>query len=237
MDPLTIAACFKAATTAIDLAKQGIKIYKDIKSTAGDVSGVLKDLKDQYHKLVSPSPEQTKQYNEEVKRVQEVAKTHPQDALNDIWDYLGTFIDEYDKLAKAFIEEEANARKLYKGDESLARRALRRIQIRTQLDAMLSEVREMMVYQTPPELSNVYTRWEKAWQEIVQEQNIALAEELRKNQIASWRRRRAVNQIKALATYVGAILFVAAWMWGVLILIRMSKTYQLLSLSVSPLWP
>ena len=237
MDPLTIAACFKAATTAIDLAKQGIKIYKDIKSTAGDVSGVLKDLKEQYHKLVSPSPEQTKQYNEEVKRVQEVAKTHPQDALNDIWDYLGTFIDEYDKLAKAFIEEEANARKLYKGDESLARRALRRIQIRTQLDAMLSEVREMMVYQTPPELSNVYTRWEKAWQEIVQEQNIALAEELRKNQIASWRRRRAVNQIKALATYVGAILFVAAWMWGVLILIRMSKTYQLLSSSVSPLWP
>ena len=229
MDPLTIAACFKAATTAIDLVKQGIKIYKDVRSTAGDVSGVLKDLKEQYHKLVNPSPEQTKQYQEQVKRVQEVAKTHPQDALNDIWDYLGTFIDEYDKLAKAFIEEEANARKLYKGDESLARRALRRIQIRTQLDSMLSEVREMMVYQTPPELSNVYTRWEKAWQEIVQEQNVALAEELRKNQIASWRRRRAVNQIKNLATWIGAILFVAAWMWGVLILIRMSHTYRSLS--------
>jgi gas vesicle protein len=232
VDPLTIAACFKAATTAIDLVKQGIKIYKDVRSTAGDVSGVLKDLKEQYHKLVNPSPEQTKQYQEEVKRVQEVAKTHPQDALNDIWDYLGTFIDEYDKLAKAFIEEEANARKLYKGDESLARRALRRIQIRTQLDSMLSEVREMMVYQTPPELSNVYTRWEKAWQEIVQEQNAALADELRKNQIASWRRRRAVNQIKNLATWIGAILFVAIWMWAVLIMIRMSHTYRSLSLYV-----
>ena len=234
MDPITIAAAFKAATTAIELAKKGIAFYKEVKSTAGEVGGVLKDLKEQYHKLVSPSPEQTKQYNEEVKRVQEVAKAHPQDALTSIWDHLGTFIDEYDRLAKAFIEEEANAKKLYKGDESLARRALRRIQIRTQLDAMLAEVREMMVYQTPPELGDVWTRFEKMWQQIVQEQNEALVEEMRKTQTILWRRRRAVNQIKALATWIGAILFVMAWMWGVMGLIRMSQTYRGLSSYVSP---
>jgi len=139
------------------------------------------------------------------------------------------FIDEYDKLSKAFIEEEANARKLYKGDESLARRALRRIQIRTQLDSMLATVREEMVYHTPPELSDVYTRWEKMWIQIVQEQNEALAEELRKNQIIQWRRNRAIQRAKALATWIGAILFVIAWMWGVIILIRMSQTYRSLS--------
>lgn len=189
---------------------------------------MLKDLKDQYHKLVDPTPEQKKQYQEEVKRVTEVGKTHPQDALNSIWDYLGTFIDEYDRLAKAFIEEEANATKLYKGDESLARRALRRIQIRTQLDATLKEVREMMVYHTPPELSDVWTRFEAAYDEIVKQQNAALAEELRKAQVLAWRRRKAINHLKALATWIGAILFVTAWMWGVLILIRMSRTYQLL---------
>ena len=208
------------------MAKKGIKLYKEIKSTAGEVGDVLKDLKEQYHKIVSPSPEQTRQYNEEVKRVQEVAKTHPQDALNNIWDQLGSFIDEYDRLAKAFIEEEANAKKLYKGDESLARRALRRIQIRTQLDAMLAEVREMMIYNTPPELSDVYSRWEKMWQQIVVEQNEALAEEMRKTQVVLWRRRRAVNQIKALAVWIGAVMFVVAWMWGVLILIRTSQTYR-----------
>lgn len=234
MDPITIAAAFKAATTAIELAKKGIAFYKEVKSTAGEVGGVLKDLKEQYHKIVSPSPEQTKQYNEEVKRVQEVAKAHPQDALTSIWDHLGTFIDEYDRLAKAFIEEEANAKKLYKGDESLARRALRRIQIRTQLDAMLAEVREMMVYQTPPELGDVWTRFEKMWQQIVQEQNEALVEEMRKTQTILWRRRRAVNQIKALATWIGAILFVTVWMWGVMGLIRMSQTYRGLSSYVSP---
>jgi hypothetical protein len=152
--------------------------------------------------------------------------------LNSIWDHLGTFIDEYDRLCKAFIEEEANAKKVYKGDESLARRALRRIQIRTQLDSMLATVREEMVYNTPPELSNVYTRWEKMWMQIVEEQNEALAEELRKNQIIQWRRDRAIQRAKALATWIGAVLFVLAWMWGVLILLRTSQTYQLLSLYV-----
>lgn len=204
-----------------------------MKSTAGDVSDVLKDLKEQYHKIVEPSKEQTKQYNEEVRRVQQLAETPPQDALNSIWDHLGTFVDEYDRLSKAFIEEEANAKKVYRGTESVARRALRRIQIRTQLDAALVEVRELMVYNTPAELSDVWTRFEKMWQQIVEEQSEALAEELRKTQIVLWQRKKAINRAKAMAAWVGAVLFVVAWMWGLIILIRMSQTYRSLSFYVS----
>ena len=232
MDPITIAAAFKAATTAIELAKKGIAFYKEVKSTAGEVGGVLKDLKEQYHKLVSPSPEQTKQYNEEVKRVQEVAKANPHDALNDIWDQLGVFVDQYDVMVKAYIASETSAKVLYKGDVSLGRRALERLKLRHQLDYMLTEVREQMVYNAPPELGDLWTRFEKMWTQINEEQNIALQEELRKGQVLAWRRRKAVNQLKALATWIGAILFVAIWMWGVLILIRTSRTYQLLSYSV-----
>lgn len=228
MDPITIAAAFKAATTAIELAKKGIAFYKEVKSTAGEVGGVLKDLKEQYHKLVQPSPEQTKQYNEEIKRVQEVAKANPHDALNDIWEQLGVFVDQYDVMVKAYIASETSAKVLYKGDVSLGRRALERLKLRHQLDYMLTEVREQMVYNAPPELGDLWTRFEKMWTQINEEQNIALQEELRKGQVLAWRRRKAVNQLKALATWIGAILFVAIWMWGVLILIRTSRTYQLL---------
>jgi methyl-accepting chemotaxis protein len=203
-----------------------------LKSTAGDVGDVLKDLKEQYHKIVEPSRDQTKQYNEEVKRVQQLAETPPQDALNSIWDHLGTFVDEYDRLSKAFIEEEANAKKVYRGSESVARRALRRIQIRTQLDAALVEVRELMVYNTPAELSDVWTRFEKMWQQIVEEQSEALADELRKTQIVLWQRKKTINKAKAMAAWVGAVLFVIAWMWGLIILIRMSQTYRSLSFYV-----
>lgn len=233
LDPVSIGLAIKAATTAIEMAKKGVALYKEIKATAGDVSGVLKDLKDQYHKIASPSPEQTRQYNEEVKRVQQVAKANPHDVLNDIWDHLGNFVDEYDKVVKAYIAEEASAKELYKGDESLARRALRRIKIRTQLDAMLAEVRHEMVWNTPSELGDVWTRFEAMWQQIVLEQNEALANEVRKAQIARWRRNRAINKAKALGAWIGAIVFVLLWMWGVLILIRTSQTYRGLLFYVS----
>ena len=84
LDPITIAAAYKACTTAIDLAKKGVELYKQIKSTSGDVSDVLKDLREQYNRIASPSKEQTKQFQEEVKRVQEVAKATPDDVLNEI---------------------------------------------------------------------------------------------------------------------------------------------------------
>lgn len=234
MDPLTIAAAFKAATTAIELAKKGVAFYKEVKATAGEVGDVLQDLKAQYHKIVSPTPEQTKQYNAEVKRVQEVAQANPHEALNTIWDQLGVFVDQYDVLVKAYIASEVSAKTVYRGDMSLGRRALERLKLRHQLDSMLAEVREQMVYNAPAELGDLWTRFEKMWQQIVQEQNVALQEELRKGQVLAWRRRRAVNQLKALATWIGAILFVVTWMWGVLYLIRTSRTYHLLSSSV---WP
>ena len=225
-DPVTIAAAYKAATTAIDLAKKGVALYKEIKSTSGDVSDVLKDLKAQFHKIVDPSPEQKKQYNEEVKRVQQVATANPADVLNDVWDNLGNFIDQYDIMAKAYIASEVNAKEVYKGEMSIARRALERLKVRHQLDTMLAEVREQMVYNAPPELGDLWTRFEKMWTQIVQEQNAALAEEMRKAQVARWRRERNLEDLRAKAVWIGALVFVLAWFSGLMILLRVSLTYR-----------
>lgn len=234
MDPLTIAAAYKAATTAIDLAKEGVKLYKEITATAGDVSDVLRDLKDRFHKLVDPSPQQVKQYNEEVKRVQKVATTKPADVLNDVWENLGKFVDQYDIMAKAYIASEVNATQVYKGDMSLGRRALERLKLRHQLDSMLAEVREQMVYNAPSELGDLWTRFEAMWHQIVQEQNTALAEAMRKAQVEQWRRRRTIEDLKAKAVWIGAVVFVLAWLSGLLILLRLSHTYR--GLYSSPWW-
>lgn len=233
LDPVSIGLAIKAATTAIDMAKKGVALYKEIKSTAGDVSDVLKDLKEQYHKIVDPSPEQKKQYNEEVKRVQEIKNSNPHDVLDDIWEHLGKFVDAYDQVVKAYIAEEAASKEVYKGDESIARRALRRIRIRTQLDAMLAEVRQEMVYNTPSELGDVWSRFEKMWQQIVLEQNEALAEEIRKVQAAKWQRNRAIEDLKAKAVWIGAVVFVLTWFSALLILLRLSHTYRTLFSSPS----
>ena len=227
IDPVTIAAAYKACTTAIDLAKKGVELYKQIKSTSGDVSGVLKDLKEQYHKIVDPSPEQKKQYNEEVKRVQEVAKSTPDDVLNDIWSNLGNFIDQYEALAKIYVQSEAESKEVYKGDLSLGRRALERIRLESKLNEMLAQVREQMVYNTPPELGSVWSRFEKAWVDIQNEQADALAIETRKVQAARWQRRRAINRLKSRLVWIGAIVFVVLWAVGLMWLITKSASQRM----------
>ena len=226
LDPVTIVAAYRAATTAIDMAKKGVALYKEIKATAGDVSGVLKDLREQFHKVVDPTPEQRKQYNEEVKRVQKIAETSESEALNSIWEHLGTFVDQYDLMAKAYIASEVAAKQVYKGDMSLGRRALERLKLQYQLDSMLAEVREQMVYHAPSELGDLWTRFETMWKQIVKEQNEALAEEMRKAQVAKWRRAREREEVKAKAVWIGALVFVLAWFSGLMILLRLSHTYR-----------
>ena len=227
IDPASIALAYRACTTAIDLAKKGVELYKQIKSTSGDVSGVLKDLKEQYNKIVDPSPEQKKQYNEEVKKVQEVAKATPDDVLNDIWSNLGNFIDQYEALAKIYIQSEAEAKEVYRGDLSLGRRALERIRLESKLNEMLAQVREQMVYNTPPELGSVWARFEKAWTDIQNEQADALAVETRRLQAARWQRRRAINRLKSRLVWIGAVVFVVLWAMGLLWLVTKSVTQKM----------
>ena len=227
LDPITIAAAYKACTSAIDLAKKGVELYKQIKSTSGDVSDVLKDLKEQYNKIVSPSKEQTKQYQEEVKRVQEVAKATPDDVLNDIWSNLGNFIDQYEALAKLYVQSSVEAKEVYRGEMSLGRRALERIRLESKLNEMLAQVREQMVFGTPQELGSVWSRFEKAWVDIQNEQADALAAETRKIQAARWQRRQAVNRLKSRLVWIGAVVFVILWAVGLMWLVIKSATMRM----------
>jgi hypothetical protein len=213
VDPITLLAAANAAVAAV---KKGCQLYKEIKGAAGDVSDVLKDLKEQYNKLVDPTPVQKQQYHAEVQRVQEIAKSDPNDVYTEIGDQLGVLMDSYDALSKALLAEQVAGSKVYKGDESIGRRALRRIIITTRLDAMLAEIRETMVYRAPPELGSLWSKFEEMWQTIVAEQEAAHAEELKLIQIARWRRRKKIAEIRAKAAWVSAVVFVVIWAVGLM---------------------
>ena len=213
MDPLTLLAMANAAVAAV---KKGVALYKDIKGAAGEVSDVLKDLKAQYEKIVAPTPAQKQQYHEEVQRVQEIGKADPNDIFTEIGEQLGKLMDAYDALGKALLAEEASAKKVYKGEESIGRRALRRIIISARLDAMLTEIREMMVYNAPKELGSLWGKFEVMWQRIVVEQEAAHNEELKQLQITRWRRKKAIEDLKAKAAWISAVVFVILWAMGLM---------------------
>ena len=204
------------ANAAVAAVKKGVALYKDIKGAAGEVNDVLKDLKSQYDKIVAPTPQQKQKYNEEVQRVQEIAKADPNDTFTEIGEQLGKLMDAYDALGKALMAEEASGKKVYKGEESIGRRALRRIIIAARLDAMLTEIREMMVYNSPKELGALWSKFETMWQRIVAEQEAAHAEELRQLQTIRWRRKKAVEELKAKAAWISAVVFVILWATGLM---------------------
>ena len=199
-------------------------MYKEIKGTAGDVSDVLKDLKEQYHKIVDPTPVQKQQYNAEVQRVQEVAKADPNDVFTNIGNQLGALMDSYDAISKLFLKEQLEAKQVYKGEESVGRRALKRILITSRLDAMLVEIRETMTYRAPPELGALWSKFEEMWQRIIAEQEEAHAEELRLAQIARWRRKRRIADLRAKVAWISAVVFVVAWAVGLMWLTMKSAT-------------
>jgi hypothetical protein len=210
---LTLLAAANAAVAAV---RKGCELYKEIKSVAGEAKDVIDDLKQQYERIVDPTPAQKQQLHAEIQRVQEVAKSDPNDVYTEIGEQLGKLMDAYDALSKALLAEQMESKKVYRGEESVGRRALRRIIITTRLDAMLAEIRETMVFKSPPELGALWGKFSEMWETIIAEQEEAHAEELKLIQMARWRRRKRIAELRAKATWISAVVFVVLWAAGLM---------------------
>ena len=215
-----------AANAAVAAVRKGCELYKEIKSVAGEAKDVIDDLKQQYEKIVDPTPAQRQQLHAEIQRVQEVAKSDPNDVYTEIGEQLGKLMDAYDALSKALLAEQMESKKVYRGEESIGRRALRRIIITTRLDAMLAEIRETMVFKSPPELGSLWGKFSEMWETIIAEQEEAHAEELKLIQMARWRRRKRIAELRAKATWISAVVFVVLWAVGLMWLTTRSATMR-----------
>ena len=193
MDPFTL---FALANGAVAAVKKGCQLYKDIKSATGDVKAVLKDLDDQFNKKHPPdkpaSPAAVKQLAEEKTRVKELNK-QSEDTSNiytEIGDYLGQYYDNYFKCIAVLEEEEKRSKtEVYTGDSSLAKRALQRVLMKKQLEQMGKELRELMIYQSPPELGALFTEVEAMTKELGAQQKGLIAKQMQQEAIKANRRK------------------------------------------------
>jgi len=210
------------ASAAVSAVKKGCQLYKDVKSAAGDVQAVLDDLQNQFagKKL---SKAQVTQYEKEKERVKEIGRSDPNDVLGQLADHLGKFFDAVDQVEALFYEEERNSTEVYKGEVSASRRALQRVLIRSRLEALQVELREMMVYQTPPELGNLWTRFEAMRVQIGKEQEVARAKEETQRAIARHKRKLVISKWQDRALYFVVVFIMALEIWGLLITIAMTR--------------
>jgi predicted nucleotidyltransferase len=203
VDPLTL---FALANGAVQAVKKGCELYKEIASAAGDVKGVLSDLEEQFnlrHKDRPPTVAEKNQYIQEKNRVLELSKQQPNDIYTTIGEELGVYFENYAKCSAIFEEEEKHALEVYTGETSLGKRALQRVLMQTRLVAMEAELRELMVYNCPPELGDLYTRVFAMMEKMKKEQSIAWAKKRVADRIAAAKRRRRIEHIKCNAWKYG----------------------------------
>ena len=192
MDPLTL---FALANGAVAAVKKGCQLYKDIKGAAGEIKSVLKDLDDQFnnnHKDKPATVTQRNAYIEEKNRVIELNKRGGETTgiYTELSNYLGDFFDNMNKCIAVIEEEERkNREEIYSGDASLGRRALQLVIMKKQLEQMKVEIRELMVYQSPPELGALWTDVEEMMKDMGAQQKILLKRKMQADDRIAARRR------------------------------------------------
>jgi hypothetical protein len=110
-----------------------------------------------------------------------------------------------------FEEEEKHSQhEIYQGDASLGKRALQRVLMRKQLEQMGVELREIMVYQSPPELGALHSEVEAMMKDMGKQQKVLIAQQMKKDHIAAVRRRRRMDAVWANAIWGIAGVAIAA---------------------------
>ena len=230
MDPLTL---FALANGAVAAVKKGCQLYKDIKSAAGDVKGVIKDLDEQFRKVHPPdkpaTTEQRNQFVQEKNRVIELNKKggDTTDIYGEIGEHLGAYYDNFHKCMAVFEEEEKRSKKeVYTGDASLGKRALQRVLMRKQLEQMSIDLRELMVYQSPPELGALYTEVEEMMDKLGKEQKILITKQLQIQEVQEKRRRARIKKINDEAIFGVAILIVMFTICGLFMWVAYDRSQK-----------
>jgi hypothetical protein len=193
--------------------KKGCQLYKDIKSAAGDVRGVVEDLEKQFakkHEEKPPTREQRKQFDQKKKEIVEELNQDPNNIMAHIGDQLGTFFDAMDQIEALYYEEEKKSKEFYTGDVSLSKRALDRVLIQSRLAQMEVELREQMIYNVPADLKDLWTRFQQMRVQITEEQRIARIAKEKKDAI----RRNKLTEIGFEIGVGVGLLFVLLVMAG-----------------------
>jgi len=217
VDPLTL---FALANGAVSAVKAGCKLYKDIKGAAGEVKDVIKDLDEQFKKLHPPEKpatvEQKNQFIQEKNKVIEMNKKANEGQhtgiYQEIGEHLGTYYDNFYKCLAIMEEEERRAEtEVYTGDASLGKRALQRVLMRKQLEQMSVDLRELMVYQSPPELGALYTEVEQMMGKMGETQRTLIQQKMQAEEARNRRIKKRIQLLWIEAVWgVGAVLLAAS---------------------------
>ena len=222
MDPFTL---LMAAQTAVGFIKQGCALLHEgrmelegAKKTAEQVIGDVKAIKgifDWFIGLFVSKPAKSAEAPKPVAKAKAKASKQQQSyeelelkLIKDIGDNLGLLFDTQQQITNHYLELEETSKTNYNPTQNTSKKAIERALIELQLEKLMEQVREAMVY-APAELKDLYSRFLKMHAKIEQEQAWARSELIRRNRLA--RQRKELEEIRLIEITSGviAVMFIS----------------------------
>ena len=128
---------------------------------------------------------------------------------------LTEFFKIQEQLAAHIREEEEKSRSVYDPDQNHMEAALNRVMAQQQMAELVVQIRECMVYQSPPEMGALYSEVFEMREVIQEEQEQARLKQEAKERYKEWLRRERQRNFQAKSAYlvVTGIFLLYIWMW------------------------
>ena len=133
----------------------------------------------------------------------------------DIVKNLTEFFKLQEQLAAHIREEEEKSKNVYDPDQNLMESALKRVMAQQEMDRLVVQIRECMVFQAPQEMGALYSEVFSMREKIGEEQTQARLKLEAKNRQELWQRREEERNFQLKVAYLlGTITFLLyLWLW------------------------
>jgi hypothetical protein len=188
----------------------------EVKKTVDEVVGIGKEVQGFWSKLFGskPKPTSVAVVSNTKKREQFVAVDETQ-VMVDVVAKLTEFFKLQEQLEAHIREEEEKSKTVYDPDQNHMEAALKRVMAQQEMDRLIVQIRETMVYHSPPEMGALYSSVFEMREVIKKEQEEARLIEESKERYKQWRRREAKRNLMLKEAYLAGtvILLLYIWMW------------------------
>jgi len=189
----------------------------EVKSTVDEAVGVYREVTgfwSNFSNFFKPKAKQSTPKPVAKKKEKFVAVDETQVKV-DIVKNLTEFFRLQEQLAAHIREEEEKSLTVYDPDQNHMEAALKRVMAQQEMDALVVQIRECMVYQSPPEMGALYSEVFSMKDKIDEEQTQArLKQEAIKRQEAWLRKEEERNlQAKLGAVIATSIFLLYLWLW------------------------
>ena len=206
-----------------DLYKQAKESFVEIKATVDEavsigkeVHGFFGSITEFFGKLFQDqsntgSVTQRKPATAKAKKSGYVVVDETQVKI-DIVKNLTEFFKLQEQLAAHIREEEEKSKNVYDPNQNLMESALNRVMAQQEMDSLVIQIRECMVYQSPPEMGALYSEVFGMREKIEEEQTQARLKEEAKKRQELWQQRQLEEQTRITVAWVLAVIFLAGYL-------------------------